>query len=50
MQQNIVDKVKNNPKYIELVRSRSLWGWTLSLLVIVIYYGFILVVAFDNDY
>jgi len=49
MQQNIVDKVKNNPKYVELVRSRSSWGWSLSLLVMIIYYGFILVVAFNKE-
>jgi uncharacterized membrane protein (DUF485 family) len=49
MQQNIVDKVKNNPKYVELVRSRSLWGWILSLLVMIIYYGFILVIAFNKE-
>lgn len=48
MQQNIVDKVKSNPKYAELVRSRSTLGWILSILVMLVYYGFILVIAFDK--
>jgi uncharacterized membrane protein (DUF485 family) len=48
MQQNIVDKVKSNPKYAELVRSRSTLGWVLSILVMLIYYGFILVIAFNK--
>lgn len=49
MQQNIVDKVKSNPKYAELVRSRSTWGWVLSILVMIVYYGFIVLIAFNKE-
>ena len=46
MQPELVNKIKNNPKYHELVSKRSQFAWTLSLLVCLIYYGFILVIAF----
>jgi uncharacterized membrane protein (DUF485 family) len=49
MQQDIVEKIRNNPKYQELVSKRSFFGWTLSLLVCLIYYGFILVIAFKKS-
>lgn len=49
MQQDLVDKVKNNPKYHELISKRSRFAWILSILVCIIYYGFILVIAFDRE-
>jgi uncharacterized membrane protein (DUF485 family) len=41
-----VGKIQSNPKYHELVRSRDVLAWTLSVIVLVMYYGFILMVAF----
>jgi len=49
MQQDLVNKVKNNPKYHELISKRSSFAWILSILVCIIYYGFILVIAFDRE-
>ena len=46
MQQEIVDKVKNNPKYHELVTKRTRFAWLLSIIMLIIYYAFILVIAF----
>ena len=40
------EKIKQDPNYRELVRQRSLLGWTLSLIMLVIYFGFILLVAY----
>ncbi len=40
------DKISANPKYAELVRKRSRFAWGLSALVLVIYYGFIMIIAF----
>jgi len=48
MEQEAVTKIRNNPKYQELVRKRSRFAWTLSIIVCLIYYGFILVVAFKE--
>jgi uncharacterized membrane protein (DUF485 family) len=45
-----VTKVENHPKYQELVRKRSRFGWTLAILMLVIYYGFILMIAFAPEF
>jgi uncharacterized membrane protein (DUF485 family) len=43
-------KIQNNPKYHQLIKQRDSLAWTLSALVLVIYYGFILLVAFGGDF
>ncbi|WP_409188737.1 DUF485 domain-containing protein [Bradyrhizobium sp. RDM4] len=40
------ETIQRNPDYQELVRRRSSLGWTLSLIMLVIYFGFILLVAY----
>lgn len=47
MKKETVEQIKNDPKYQELVSKRSRFAWTLSIVMLVIYYGFILVIAFD---
>jgi uncharacterized membrane protein (DUF485 family) len=42
----LIDKVKRDPEFHALVRRRSAFAWTLSALMVAIYFGFILVVAF----
>jgi uncharacterized membrane protein (DUF485 family) len=45
-----VEKIANNPKYRELVRKRSMFAWLLTLAVMVIYYGFIFVIAYAPSF
>jgi uncharacterized membrane protein (DUF485 family) len=40
------DEVLRNPRFQELVRQRSSFAWSLSIAMLVIYFGFILLVAF----
>ncbi len=42
-----IQSIENNPKFRELVEARKKLGGTLTLLMVVIYFGFILLVAFD---
>ena len=42
-----IEQVKNNPKYQKLVTERSKFAWTLSIIMLVVYYAFIMVIAFD---
>lgn len=42
-----VDTIKRHPLYSELVRKRSIFGWTLTVVMLIIYYGFILIIAFS---
>nr|WP_325632713.1 DUF485 domain-containing protein [Bradyrhizobium sp.] len=43
---NSLTKIERDPNYQELVRRRSSLGWMLSLIMLVIYFGFILLVAY----
>lgn len=47
MKQEMVDRIKNDPDYIHLVRVRSRFAWILTIVMLVIYFGFVLVIAFD---
>jgi uncharacterized membrane protein (DUF485 family) len=49
MEQDIAHVVKADPNYQKLVRTRSRYGWTLTWLMMVVYYGFILLVAFNKE-
>ncbi|MBF0627110.1 MAG: DUF485 domain-containing protein [Magnetococcales bacterium] len=42
----LIERIQKNPKYTELVTKRSSFAWKLSITVLIIYYSFILVVAF----
>lgn len=46
MSSEIYYRIRNNPKYQEEMAKRSRFSWTLAAIVLVIFYGFILVVAF----
>ncbi|MEJ1156812.1 DUF485 domain-containing protein [Prosthecomicrobium sp. N25] len=50
MQSDVVERVRANPKFQELVSKRTSFGWQLTILMLVIYYGFILVVAFKKEW
>ena len=41
-------RIEANPDFIELVRSRRTFGWTLTAIMLVIYYGYIALVAYDK--
>jgi uncharacterized membrane protein (DUF485 family) len=40
-------EIEKNPKFQELVAKRRSLGWSLTFLTLVIYFGFILLVAFE---
>ena len=50
MQDDLVQKIKTNPKYQELLSKRSSFGWWLSALMMVVYYGYILLIAFNKEW
>ncbi len=45
--EEIVARVQANPKFQELVQKKTGFGWMLSIVMLAIYYGFILVLAFN---
>lgn len=49
MNKELVQKIQNNPKYRELVSKRSKFAWTLTIIMLVVYYAFILLIAFSPE-
>jgi uncharacterized membrane protein (DUF485 family) len=50
VEQDIVQRVKSDPNYQKLVGTRSRYGWMLTLAVMVVYYGFTALNAFDKPF
>ena len=48
MQNDMVTKIVANPKYQQLVSTRSSYGWVLTVIMLVVYYGYIAIIAFDK--
>ncbi|MBF0146138.1 MAG: DUF485 domain-containing protein [Magnetococcales bacterium] len=42
----LIERIQKHPKYRELVTKRSRFAWILSGIMLLIYYAFILLVAF----
>jgi uncharacterized membrane protein (DUF485 family) len=48
MHEVLVQQIVANPNYQRLVKLRTRFGWTLTALMMIVYYGFILLIAFDK--
>ncbi len=46
----VIEKIQNHPKYLELRSKRSSFGWILTLLMMVVYYGYIALIAFNKPF
>jgi len=49
MEDDLAKRIASHPKYQELKAKRSRFGWWLTVAMLVVYYGFILLVAFDKQ-
>jgi uncharacterized membrane protein (DUF485 family) len=49
MQDDLVQRIAAHPRYRELKAKRSRIGWILTVLMLLVYYGFIVLVAFDKS-
>lgn len=50
MSDPMVERIQKNPKYLELRRKRNAFGWGLTLLMMVVYYGYIALIAFNKPF
>jgi uncharacterized membrane protein (DUF485 family) len=48
MNDAMVARLAAHPTFLELQRKRSRFGWTLTILMLIVYFGFILLVAFNK--
>ena len=49
MNDSIVAKIQANPRYRELKRKRNVFGWILTILMLIVYYGYVGLIAFDKE-
>lgn len=50
MKDDLGDRIRANPKYQELVSKRNSYGWIMTALMMIVYYGYILLVAFNKEF
>ncbi|MEY4505039.1 MAG: hypothetical protein RL154_1336 [Pseudomonadota bacterium] len=48
MKSNLVDTIKNDPAYKELMQKRTSFSVMLAIIMLVVYYAFILLIAFNK--
>ncbi len=46
----VLARIEANPKYHALKRKRSSFGWLLTALMMLVYYGYIALIAFDKPF
>ncbi len=50
MANDMAARIAANPKYQQLVSTRSRFGWILTILMLLVYYGYIAIVAFNKEF
>ena len=46
----VIEKIQSHPRYAELRRQRNAFGWMLTALMLVVYYGYIALIAFNKPF
>ena len=49
MRDPVIETIQNNPAYKELRRKLNRLGFSLTLLMLVVYYGYVALIAFDKE-
>lgn len=49
MEATLAERIAADPNYQKLRTQRSSYGWKLTIAMLVVYYGFILLIAFSKD-
>ncbi|MDR2710019.1 MAG: DUF485 domain-containing protein [Burkholderiales bacterium] len=49
MASELTQRIRQNPQYQRLLKTRNTLGWWLTIVVLVAYYGFIGIIAFDKS-
>jgi len=49
MDKETVERIQNDPDYKKLVSNRTSFAWILSIIMLVVYYAYILIIAFSKE-
>ena len=50
MSDPVVERIQRDPKYQQLTRTRNRFGWTLTFIMLVVYYGYVALIAFNKAF
>lgn len=50
MSQDIHAQIRANPKYQQLRSTRNAYGWIMTALMLIVYYGYIALIAFNKAF
>ena len=46
----VIARVQSDPKYLELRKKRNSLGWFLTIFLLVVYYGYVALMAFNKPF
>ena len=49
MNEQLIEKIENNPSYQKLVKTRGAFAWKMAIVMLVVYYTFIMTIAFAPE-
>lgn len=49
MEQTLAERIARNPSYQALKDKRTRFGWILTIAMLVVYYGYIMLIAFNKE-
>lgn len=49
MDKSLAERIAANPDYQLLKSRRSRFGWLLTIAMLIVYYGYIMLIAFDKE-
>jgi uncharacterized membrane protein (DUF485 family) len=47
---DVTERIRVHPKYLELRRKRNVFGWSLTVAMMVVYYGYIALIAWNKPF
>ena len=50
MDESKVDQILQNPKFKEMVAKKSKLSWTLTIIMLIVYVGFMLLVGYNKEF
>jgi uncharacterized membrane protein (DUF485 family) len=50
MSDSVEARIRANPKYQELKAKRDSFGWLMTVLMMIVYYGYIALIAFNKEF
>ena len=50
MTDTVATRIQSHPRYRELRRERNRFGWSMTALMLIVYYGYIALIAFNKPF